>query len=374
MDTFIEKMLGKKAGEVTTIEPDYIVINDGVSNVATDEISSVACPEKLIVIYDHDVPTGRPEAAAILRKNLEFAKKYNLRYEQAKGIGYQYMLDEVVKQGEIIIGGGSHGSIFGAVKALGINVSVPELARIVETGRYSVIVPDTYYINLNGKPKEGVSVIDVALYILKEHKDETKGKAIEVYAPEISQAEKAVLMSMICIGGAYTAVVRDERAEEGKDIELSRVETMVMLPCEKRTEQGNAEITEKKNIAELEFQAGQIGGYTGGTIEELRKAAKLIEGKKLKLGFRLSISPVTSRTYIKACEEGLITKFIDFGAQINAAGDHSEVIQGAGAIGKNEKLVTTGLYTYKGAMGVESSAVYTSSVENIINAAYTGRI
>ena len=65
MGTFVENLLGGAAGTVVTVEPDYIVINDGVSHAAVDEISTVAAPEKVLVIYDHDVPTGRPEAAAV---------------------------------------------------------------------------------------------------------------------------------------------------------------------------------------------------------------------------------------------------------------------------------------------------------------------
>ena len=130
MGTFIENVLGSAAGSVVTVEPDYVVINDGVSHTAVDEISSVANPEKVYVIYDHDVPTGRPEAAAILRKNLAFAQKYGCHYIQAKGIGYLYLLHEVIKPGQIAVGGGSHAAIFGAGGALGINVSVPELARL----------------------------------------------------------------------------------------------------------------------------------------------------------------------------------------------------------------------------------------------------
>ena len=69
MSTFVERLLGGKVGTVVTVEPDWIVINDGVAHAAVEEISAVAKPEKVMVIYDHDVPTGRPEAAAILRKN-----------------------------------------------------------------------------------------------------------------------------------------------------------------------------------------------------------------------------------------------------------------------------------------------------------------
>ena len=54
MSTFVERLLGGKAGTVVTVEPDWIVINDGVSHAAVEEISAVAKPEKVMVIYDHD--------------------------------------------------------------------------------------------------------------------------------------------------------------------------------------------------------------------------------------------------------------------------------------------------------------------------------
>ena len=96
----------------------------------------------------------------------------------------------------------------------------------------------------------------------------------------------------------------------------------------------------------------------------------MLDEQKLALGFRLSICPATSRDYIQAAEEGILTKFIDFGAQINAAGDHSVVIQGAGAMGHKERLVTTGLYTFAGSMGCDDAEVYTGSVETVMNASF----
>jgi 3-isopropylmalate/(R)-2-methylmalate dehydratase large subunit len=100
-------------------------------------------------------------------------------------------------------------------------------------------------------------------------------------------------------------------------------------------------------------------------------AVNIIKGKKLARGFRLTICPATSADYIAACEEGLLELFIDYGAQISAAGDHSVVRQGAGVIGKGETLVTTGLYTYNGCMGVADSKVYTTSVETVACASFT---
>lgn len=384
MCTFIESILGAEAGSVVTVEPDYIVINDGGSHVAVDDITTVAVPEKVLVIYDHDVPTGRPEAAAVLRKNLAFAEKFGCRYIQAEGIGYQYMVNEVVKAGDIIIGG-FHSSIFGAVGALGINVSIPELARVTETGRYSIVVPETRYVTLDGNLPEGVSVMDAALTFL-EMAGDLKKTAVEFYCPTLDEHQKQVLCSMACITGAYTAGITSEEPAEALHLDLSQVEPMVMMPYpspggregdvpyKSAATQAQAAICRKAELAGMELQAGQIGGYTGGTIEELRNAAAYIEGKELALGFRLTVCPATSRDYIQAMEEGIITRFIDYGAQISAAGDHSIVTQGPGAMGPKERLLTTGLYTFAGAMGCEDAEVYTASVESVMAASVSKRM
>lgn len=376
MGTFVERMLGGPAGSVVTVEPDYIVINDGVSHAAVDDIGVVAEPEKVLVIYDHDVPTGRPEAAGILRKNLAFAERFGCRYVQAQGIGYQYMVNEVVKPGQIIIGGGSHGSIFGAKGALGINVSIPELARVTETGRYSVVVPETVTVLVTGELREGVSIMDGALAFLAENKGLHK-KALEFYCPSLGQHEREVLCSMACMTGAYTASVTEMRPEDEGNalvLPLAEAEPMVVMPCESREGQKDAKIEKRRSLAGMALKAGQIGGYTGGTIEELRKAAQMLEGRTLARGFRLTVCPATSRDYIQAMEEGILTKFIDFGAQISAAGDHSVVIQGPGVMGPEERLVTTGLYTFAGAMGCEDAQVYTGSVETVMAASFAGQM
>ena len=373
MSTFIEKILGDKEGSVVTIKPNHVIVNDGVSHAVVDEVKKAGNYSKVWVFHDHDVPTGRPEAAAVLRQNLAFADENSYEYVQAKGIGYQYLLNEVVQSGEILVGGGSHASIFGAKKALGINVSIPELARIIETGRYSLIVPETIHLEVIGELKDHVEVMDAAMHFLAVEQD-LKNKVIEVYCPTLTDAEKAVFLSMIGLTGAFTAVVTDEKPVESRTLNLSDVKPMLMLPCEKRNEQSGAEIVEKKEMEGTVLNAGQLSGYTGGTIEALRRAGKLMKDNKVAMGFRLTICPATSRDYLMAMEEGLITQFIDFGAQIQSPGDRSVVIQGAGAMGHDEKLITTGLYTFAGAMGCTDVEIYSSSVDAVVQAALTKRI
>lgn len=363
----IETMLGAAAGSIVTVKPDYIVVTDGASHKAVESVKSVATPEKVMVIFDHDVPTGSPEAAFTLGKINRFARKFGCQYIQSVGVGYQWMLNEVVKPGQIVVGGGKHGSIYGSIGALGINVSVPELTRVLEGGYYSFIVPETVTVKLEGELTG--SAMDAAMTVLS--KVCTTGKVVEFTGGEsLSAQEKAVVCSMACGNGAFTALWGEAKTAD-VTIDLSAVVPMIQMPCADRSVQENAAILPKAAVAGVELQAGQIGGFTGGTIADLRKAAALMEGKKLAWGFRLSIVPATSKDYMMALNEGLIEKFINFNAQITAVGDKSVCWQGPGVIDKGEKLITTGLYTYDSCMGVPGSMVYTASVESVMEAATT---
>lgn len=372
MSTFVEKLLGAEQGCAAKVTPDYIVVNDGVSHTAVDMATSVADPSRVLVVFDHDVPTGSPEGAMIFGKINRFAKQYGTKFIQAKGVGYQYMLNEIVKPGQIIVGGGSHGAIFGADGVLGINISATELARVLESGLYNTIVPETVVIGIAGSLSKGVSIMDAAMMFLDRNKN-IAGKAIEFTGGDLSAHQKAVLCSMACNTGAYTASFTEAK-NVAMTLDLSEAIPMITLPCESRDAQDKAKIRALSTLVGTEVHAGQIGGYTGGTIDDLRLAASLIEGKKLALGFRLCVAPATSTDYIKAMDEGVLERLIDYGAQISAAGDHSVMSNGAGVIGSGEKLVTTGLYTFAGCMGVTDSEVYTVSVESVIAASYQKHI
>ena len=144
MSSFIEKILAGNAGEVVTVEPDYAVIND------------------------YDVPTGRPEAAAILRNNLNFADKYGCRYIQARGVGYQYMLNEVVKPVQIHhVRRKTRGNIRGKMRA----------RNKCQRSRTC-----------------GVSAMDAAFAFLKDNRSAVSKKAIEIYTPGFSQPDKEVFL------------------------------------------------------------------------------------------------------------------------------------------------------------------------------------
>lgn len=360
----IERFLNAKEGTVATLRPAYIVINDGPSSRAVDLVKSVSDPSQVLVFHDHDVPTGSSDSAALYKKLVTFSKEYSLSFLGGKGIAYQYLLDEVVKEGDIILGGGTHGGIYAAAGALGLDLPAEELAAAIESGEYSLTVPKTITVTLAGALSKGVTAMDAGLHLRSLLKD--KGEyALEISSP-LSKRQNAILAATV--SECVKCVTFSECADGEIKVDLSKVPQLVMLPVESREEQKKAEIKNVEGLNLYTFKAGQIGGYTGGTIEVLRAVKKQLEGKKLRLGFRLSVVPATAADYLKALDEGIIGFFMDYGAQIQPFSDKSTVVQGAGAMGDKEKLITTGLYTFKGSMGLDTAHVFSASAYQVAQA------
>lgn len=363
--TAIESFLGAGEGSEVLLHPDYIIVNDGPSSVALDYVRQVKDKDQVLVFHDHDVPTGSSSGAALYKRLNNFRKQYDLRFIAAKGIAYQHLVDEVVKPGELVLGAGTHGSIYAAAGAVGLDVSAEALAQAIETGEYAYTVPPTYSVKLEGSLPEGVLAYDAGLALRKL----LQGK--EQYALEISSSlcarDQAVVASIV--SECVQTVLFTDMDEADEVLDLSKLKPMAMLPVDKREDQAEAEIVEVSGLDLASFKAGQIGGYTAGTIEVLRRVRDNLKGKHVRFGFRLTIVPATSQDYLKALEEGIITDFIDFGAQVVPFSDRSVVSQGAGVLGGTERLLTTGLYTFTGCMGMLTSEVYSASSLQVARAA-----
>ncbi len=366
--TQIENITGKKAGDIAKVQPDLVLITNGFSHKVTEFVQGVKYPDKALVVYDHNVPAGLPEESRIFREILKLSKEYGIAFKQAKGIAEKWLLESgQVKAGDIVVSGTRHSAVLGSVGAFGSGVSETELARILESGEYQFVVPETIGVKVVGTLPENVGYIDAALTFLKQAGD-IAGKSIE-FMGNLTDHAKQVLCEMAVDTGAMTAFAVDS-CDAALTLDLSAVKPMLRMPCEDLLAQTKAEIKEASVLEGTTIQAGQIGGMNGGSIEDLRKAAAMIDGKKLKLGFRLSIVPATAQDYLMALEEGIITKFIDYKAQISAACDHDIMSQGPGVMGPKETLLTTGLYTFAGAMGNPTAKVYTASVETIMQASF----
>ena len=169
----------------------------------------------------------------------------------------------------------------------------------------------------------------------------------------------------------YTAYEADEDAvyEAEYTIDLSTLEPTVAFPHLPENTKTISEI-EKPVVVDQSV----IGSCTNGRIDDLRVAARILKGRKVKKGLRCIVIPATQAIYLQAMEEGLLKTFIEAGAVVSTPtcgpclGGYM-VILAAG-----ERCISTTNRNFVGRMGHVESEVYLASPAVAAASAVTGYI
>ncbi len=379
------KILAKAAGldnvsanQEITLHFDNIIINDGVSHKAEDMVNEekgLKNKDNITVILDHDIPAGSFDSAFIQKKLIDFSKKYDLDFIQSAGTTYEIMLNDYVKKGTVAAVCGGHHGTFGVNKALGFKLTVEEMANLLMEGSITIKVPECINMVLNGSFPEGVTARDFCLSVISQFgEDAFKGYIVEVTGPAVenlSRTDKISICSLMSRTGAESVIMETESDGDYNKIisyDLNNTKAVVSLP---------GDIYSTKTVDEMKgtkISAGFIGACTGGHIDDLRLAASILKGKRIKLGFRLLIGSVSNEVFLQAMDEGLIDIFLDFGAQVTNPGCGSCKTTSIGVVGDGESLITTGSYNFAGCAGTKDSSVYLASVETVAKTAISGII
>jgi 3-isopropylmalate/(R)-2-methylmalate dehydratase large subunit len=374
----VEKILNKPAGETVNLEPDWCMINDGDGHICVELIDGargIARPDKVIVILDHDIPAGSFDSAANQKKLIEFSRRYDLPFVQSAGIGYQILLENHLKGGNVIVSCGKHTGYLGAKGALGVNLGVEAMAELIMAGSLSFEVPKTARIELKGTLPTGTSAIDLILTLLSDAGENGFGGMVVEFTGEalenMTLNDRIVLCSMASQTGAVSAFVNEEpsgKYANAIEYDVSSTRPIVTLP---------GSLYQSKKVEELKgvaINAAFIGGCMGGRIEDVRIAADILKGKRIKLGVRLMVGFASNAVYLQAAEEGLIDIFMDSGAQVTNPGCGSCQTTSIGVVGDGEVLITTGSHNHPGCAGTEDSSVYIASAATVATAALNGYI
>ena len=104
-----------------------------------------------------------------------------------------------------------------------------------------------------------------------------------------------------------------------------------------------------------------IGSCTNGRIEDLRDAAKVLQGNKVSPYVRLLIIPATQEVYSQAVQEGLVQIFLAAKAAISTPTCGPCVGGHMGVLAKGERAISTTNRNFVGRMGHPESEVYLSN-------------
>jgi 3-isopropylmalate/(R)-2-methylmalate dehydratase large subunit len=117
-----------------------------------------------------------------------------------------------------------------------------------------------------------------------------------------------------------------------------------------------------------------LGSCTNGRISDLRRAARIIKGRKVAKGVRFVVLPATPGIYKQALKEGLIEIFMDAGAIVGpptcgpCLGGHMGILAGG------ERCLSTTNRNFKGRMGSLEAEVYLAGPDVAAATAIAGEI
>lgn len=410
--TMTQKILAKhaglpsvRAGELIEARLDLVMGNDITTPVAINEFekagfSKVFDKEKIAVVLDHFTPSKDILAAQQCKQCREFAAKHGITHFFDVGeAGVEHaLLPELgmVGPGEVIIGADSHTCTYGALGAFSTGVGSTDMACGMASGKLWFKVPSAIKFVLTGTPGKWVSGKDVILTIIGMiGVDGALYKSMEFTGEGLRHltVEDRLCMANMAIeaGGkngifevdgltraylegrfqrpyeAYTADP-DAEYEAVYTIDLSTIRPVVALP----------HLPENvKPVRETDGRAIDqviIGSCTNGRIEDMRAAAEVLRGRKVKKGVRCIIIPATQAVYRQAMDEGLFTVFLDAGCAISTPTCGPCLGGYMGILADGERAVATTNRNFVGRMGHQTSEVILAGPAVAAASAVQGRI
>ena len=410
--TFAQKVLAKKSGnnfvevgQIVTVRPDHLLTHDNTSAIIgkiEDELSKygVVDPELPIIVLDHVIPAATEKNAAGHKKIRSFVKKYGIKnfFDIGEGICHQIVYEKgLAIPGSLILGSDSHTCSYGAVGAFASGIDRTEAAALMLTGETWLKVPPTIKIILKGKLNPPVSAKDLILTIIRDiGADGATYCAVEFHGDieNLSMDQRFTISNMGVEMGAKIAVFPVDKATENflseRGITSDSYEAIWADPDAPYIKEYMYDLREiepvvacphtvdnVKKISEVEgIKIDQcfIGTCTNGRLNDLRVAAKILEGKKISPDTRLLVLPASREILRKAIEEGLIETFIKAGGVLLPPGCGPCLGAHQGVLAPGERCLSTANRNFKGRMGSKEAEIYLASPATVAASALSGRI
>jgi len=395
--TFAEKIFKAQAGTIVFARPDIILTHDNTSSIYKTFQkmggSNVAYPDQMLVVLDHNAPPADSKLATQYQEIRDIVTKQGISkfYDSGKGICHQIMSYHA-RPGMLIVGSDSHTSTAGAFNSLAAGIDRTESAGIWKRGETWFRVPESIKISLTSRLSENVSAKDLALWIIGMiGSDGANYMSIEYHGEGVktlSISDRMTIANLASEMGAKNAVfpaddILDEFlgekiagiwADEGADyfseinINLNEIFPVVAAPHN---------VDNIKSVAEVAgtvVHEGLIGTCTNGRIEDMRIAAGILKGKTIKEYFQLNIIPASRKIFLQAIDEGIITTFIEAGANVLTPSCGPCLGTGQGIPANGHTVISTANRNFSGRMGNKEAQIFLASPATVANSALTGMI
>ena len=395
-----------EAGQLIEAKLDLVLGNDITSPVAIHEMKKfkkqeVFDKDKIALVMDHFIPNKDIKSAEHCKCVREFACAQEItNYFDVGEMGIEHALlpeKGLVVAGDVVIGADSHTCTYGALGAFSTGVGSTDMAAGMATGKAWFKVPPAIRFRLTGSLPKWVSGKDVILHIIGMiGVDGALYKSMEFVGDgvaSLSMDDRFTIANMAIEAGGKNGIFPvDEKTEaymkehslrnykvyeadpdavyeEEYTINLSELKPTVAFPHLPENTRTIDEITE-----DIPIDQAVIGSCTNGRMEDLRTAAAILKGRKVKKGVRCIVIPATQAIYLKAMEEGLLKIFIEAGAVVSTPTCGPCLGGYMGILAAGERCISTTNRNFVGRMGHVDSEVYLASPAVAAASAVTGKI
>lgn len=410
--TLTEKILARSAGkkkvvpgELVDAKIDIVMCHDvttppAITMLEERGIDKVFDREKIVVTPDHFQPAKDIKSAELHKRLDGWAKRHKIKhyYKLGRAGVCHALLPEQghIRPGEVIVGPDSHTCTYGAFAAFSTGIGSTDAAAAIATGELWFKVPASMKFVLNGSLGPGVYSKDVILAVIARiGVDGALYRAMEFVGPtlaEMSMEARMTITNMAIEAGAKSGIIGfddvtrqylDEHLKEKtcyavydsdsdaeylstEEFDCSALEPMVALP---HLPSGGVPVGE---CAGKEMDQAYIGSCTNGRIEDLRIAAKILDGKQVAI--RTLIVPATPEIWKQAKDEGLFDIFYEAGCVIAAPTCGACLGGFMGILASGEKCISTTNRNFVGRMGHPKSEVYLASPATAAASAVEGKL
>ena len=395
------------AGELIEANVDIVMANDITGPMALPIFKQMADKvfdkDKVVLVPDHFTPNKDIKSAENSKAIREFSREQGLTHHMEQGkCGVEHAIlpeSGIVVAGDAVIGADSHTCTYGAIGAFSTGVGTTDIATGMATGQLWFKVPSAIKFNLHGKLPQYVSGKDVILHIIgRIGVDGALYKSMEFTGEgvkELSMADRFTICNMAIEAGAKNGIFpvdeaaieyldkhakrdykiyeadSDAEYEEVVDVDLSAIRPTVAFPHLP----GNAKtVDEIETMDKIYIDQVVIGSCTNGRMEDLRKAAAILKGKKVADNVRVMVVPATQKIYLQCILEGILETFVEAGCAVNTPSCGPCMGGHMGVLAKGEKCVSTTNRNFVGRMGDVESLIYLASPETAAASAIAGYI
>ena len=339
--------------------------------------------------------------------------------------------------GMTIVCGDSHTATHGAFGALAFGIGTSEVEHVLATQTLIQKPAKNMLIKLEGELQSGVSAKDLVLAIIGEigtaggtgHVIEYSGEAIK----KLSMEGRMTVCNMSIEAGARAGMVAPDQvtfdylkdkpmSPKGIDwdlavewweslpsdedafydkkitIDATKIKPTVtwgtspedvvsidgFIPDPNKIKDDDARVKVERSLEYMGLKGGQkisdveintvfIGSCTNSRIEDLRSAARIIEGKKVKQGIRAMVVPGSGLVKAQAEEEGLNLMFIEAGFEWREPGCSMCLAMNEDKLQPGERCASTSNRNFEGRQG-KGGRTHLVSPEIAAASAITGRL